>query len=95
MFNATEIGQQLLNVSNEEALKIIGQVFMPSILIAWLITVVLTIIIALCILKKGFNNFFIIFILPNIVFLVLILFIFVIPIIPEWTANLMKGWLSG
>ncbi len=84
-----------MNVSNEQGLKIIGETFFPSVLIAWVILFVLTIIIALCVLKKGFKNFFLIFILPQIVFLVLILFIFVIPVLPKWTADWMVGWLSG
>ena len=95
MFNATEIGQQLMNVSSEHGLKIVGELFLPSILLAWAALIILTLIIAACVLKKGWGNFFVIFVLPQIIFFVLILFIFVVPVLPKWTYDLMKGWLTG
>jgi len=95
VLNMTAFANELLNKTTEEGIKVIGEVFLPSILIAWSILIILTLIIAACVLKKGWGNFFIIFILPQIVFFVLILFIFVIPVLPNWTSELMKGWLSG
>ena len=97
MINITTLTNDLANKTTEEGIKIIGEVFLPSVLIAWAVLIILTVIIAVCILKKkkGFQNFFLIFILPQLVFLVLILFIFIIPILPKWTSELMKGWLTG
>ena len=95
MLNMTTFANELLSKTAEESIKAMGEVFLPSILIAWTVLIILTLIIAVCVLKKGWGNFFIIFILPQIVFLVLILFIFVIPILPEWTSGWMTGWING
>ena len=95
MLNMTRFANELLNKTTEESIKAAGEIFLPSILIAWTILIILTLIIAIFILKKGWGNFFIIFIFPQIIFFVLILFIFVIPILPKWTSEWMVGWLSG
>ena len=95
MLNITTFANELLSKTADEGIKAMGEVFLPSILIAWAALIILTLIIAMCILKKGWGNFFLIFILPQVVFLVLILFIFVIPVLPKWTSELMKGWLTG
>ena len=95
MFNSTIFVNELANKTSEEVLKITGELFLPSILIIWFAILLITIIIALATIKRGWSNFFLIFILPNIIFLVLILFVFRIPILPEWTASWITGWLSG
>jgi glucan phosphoethanolaminetransferase (alkaline phosphatase superfamily) len=95
MLNMTNFAMELANKTTEEGLKAIGEVYLPSILIAWGILLAVTIIIALCTLKKGWGNFFLIFILPQIIFFVILLFIFLVPTLPKWTSGWCKGWLSG
>lgn len=91
MLNSTLICEQILEKSTEQSLKIIGEVFLPSFLLFWLGSLTLILIIGLAIIKKDLDKFFIVFIIPFLLGLVILIFTFVIPIIPKFTA----GWFSG
>jgi hypothetical protein len=94
MINATAIGQELITLSSEEALKRMGEIFLPSILIAWFILLALTVLIAIKVLKKGWSKFFAIFILPQLIFLIFLVFTFIFPILPKYTGDWFTGWIS-
>ena len=94
MINATAIGTELISLSQQEALKKMGEIFLPSILIAWLALLILTFLIALKLLKKSWAKFFAIFILPQLVFIIFLVFTFVFPILPEYTGHWFSGWLT-
>jgi len=94
MINTTEIAQQLLNTTQEEGLRIIGEVyFLPSI-ITVILTLFLMIFIAIFILKRGWDKFFAIFIIPLLIFTLFIIFTYIFPTLPKLLYEFSKGLLT-
>lgn len=89
MLNMTTFANELFTKTTESGLQQIGNVFLPSVLIIWLLFVLLTFIIGLCTLKK-WKKFVLIFVLPQIVFLVMILLIFKFPLLIQWSTEWIR-----
>ena len=90
----TELGTQLMNASTEEGLKIIGEIYMPSILIMLIAIFFITLMLGLIFVKKNFGNFVVIFLFPIIAAFIFLAIIFIFPMLPEWTASWFKGALT-
>lgn len=93
MINITNFANDLFNKTTESGLQQMGEVFLPSVLIVWLIVLTLTIVLALFTLNK-WKKFFLLFVLPQLVFLVLIILVFKFPFLPRLTADWFIGWLG-
>lgn len=92
--NATIICEQITNKTIEGGLKVVGEAYLPSFLIFWVGTLLLILIIGLATIKKDFAKFFAIFIIPLLLGLLILIFTFVIPLIPKFTGNWMSGLLG-
>ena len=94
MINNTLIAEELLKSTAEEGLKIMGEIFLPSMLIGILVTLVLMLLLGLITLRKGWGKFFIIFIIPLLIFVLIIIFTFIIPVIPKYTGDWLVGFIK-
>ena len=93
MINNTLIAEELLKSTAEEGLKIMGEIFLPSMLIGILVTLVLMLLLGLITLRRGWGKFFIIFIIPLLIFILIIIFTFIIPVLPRISGEWMQGIL--
>jgi len=90
MINATIIINILQNVtSSNEILKTISNtIYIPSIALYWLFQFILTLSLGLIYVRKDLGKFWGIFILTQLIGLIVLFFIFIVPIIP----NIVSSW---
>jgi len=88
VFTKESLINNTFNMTDSETLNYISQTyFLTPVLLILIIWVILTLFIALISLKKGWDKFFIIFIIPMVLVLLLFTFTFYIPIIPNLIPN--------
>jgi len=94
MLNMTTIAEELITKSEEGALLHISEIFIPSILIAWITLILLTLFIAAIVKIKAWAKFFAVFIVPQLILMVILIFTFIVPVIPKWTGHLLHNMLG-
>jgi len=97
MLNVNQTVQNIVssNLTDIQTLKRIGEIFLPSFLIFWLSSIVFIIIIGFLVLKRDQEKIFIIAIIPLLIIGVLILlFTFIVPFLPNMLGDVMKDMLG-
>ena len=66
------------------------KIFLPSVAAYWLIQFVIILIIGLLVINKDKDTYFVIFVVTQLIGALILFFIFVLPIVPEFINNLLN-----
>ena len=90
MVNATLIHEGIANLTNEKEIMtyISNNLYLPSIAFYWIFQFILTMIVGYASVKEDKGKFFAIFIFTQLIGAVILFFIFVYPIIPQFIGRI-------
>lgn len=82
------ITNEALNWTSQQILQYSADNLLPSMIFYWVVLFAITLFVGLFFIEKDKANFWAIFIFTQLVGLLILFFIFVIPIIPQWLSNM-------
>lgn len=90
MINETLIIEQVQQITNTSDFiyYLSKNIFLSSLVVYWLFQFLLTLIIGLSTTWKDRDKFWVIFILTQLIGAIILFFIFIFPVIPQWVSNI-------
>jgi len=93
--NSTIVKITAENITTEQSLKVLSEIFLPSFLMLWLGSILVTFILGLVSLKRDHDKILLIAIIPELILgVIILLFTFVVPVFPKLLGDLFSGMLQ-